>query len=471
MWRIAGLSAVLASVLAASADPPATAEPSPVAICVVGLLDRVSADREGLRHVAESLRADVFVFLIRSGSGAADVPEHLKALATEVEVAADPSVDDLLEEALRIDTHGTTIRALKEANYFFAHPLAAPKDAKEVDTGALQLRDISKCFKLVLEKEVRRRSRYRYVVYTRPDYYWFTTLPDLDLLQRQNPDAVWIPDGCDSDGLNDRMAVIPRRWAAQYLDRWTLLINGTLLPLLRDANRGRVAERGPEWLLYVVLRGYRVPVLRFTPVAALACTGGGAKPRHGSCTRPLVIGSDIVRFKYVQEASEAMQMAAWLSKQWAWRPARMPWMQPKCFDSVQEARACCNERIHGWGGEPACFNDVWYFWRCCGPGAGLSPDDSYASIRKWQWGRRKEDLGIDGVFVLPSVRIARMHIEEQLKQENALRPLCYKVSDTAARCMDLLVLNENNEEASGTPSLLRIFKQEYGDNPAGAGGS
>lgn len=405
-----------------------------MAFCVVGLLQRLSPDRTGLRQVTQAFGGDVFVVL--SGPPGRRPPEHLVAFAKDVQVFADPGVEGLREEALRIDSKGASLHAL--SGRLFAHPLTAPPGTVQVDSGAFQLRDMSLCFARVRTYEASRQAQYKYVVYVRADTYWLTNLPPLHLLRDMDPQAVWIPDGCDSDGINDRMAIVPRRWGLHYFDRWTLLLNGTLLALIRRASgRDQHAERGAEWLLYAVLRGFRVPVLRFTPVAAVVCVANTGKPAHGSCTAPLPLGVDRVAFKYAQEASEAIQAAGWLSRSWVWRRAQSPWMQPGCFASDEEARGCCDEWDNGWGGRPQCFNDVWYFWRCCGPGAGLLPVDHYASVLPWRWGVQatagrgsSPPVLAEGIWVLPRPELAKRHVEE------GLSPLCYRLAETASRCVD-----------------------------------
>lgn len=394
------------------------------AICGVGLLQRISPDKEGLRHVAQALRAEVF--LVLTGPEGVEVPSHLAALAQKVKVQRDPGRVGIQRAADQFNASGAVIKVVWRM--LFAQPLSMPPE-EEAGTGTYQLRDMSACLAMVHQREAEQGARYEYLVYARLDALWLTTLPDLDLLRSVHPDAVWIPDGCDSDGLNDRMAIVPRRWATHYFDRWSLLLSGKLTALLLRAYGGdRLADRGAEWLLYTVLRGYRIPVLRFTPVAALVCIGG--QRRHSSCTRILAIGEQNVRFRYSQEGSEVLIAADMLARGWVWRPARAPWVQPGCFSSLEEARGCCDERENGWGGRASCFNDVWYFWRCCGPGAGRSKWDTYDSIVTWRWGAEAPGGTVHGVYVLPAAETARKHAEE------SLAPLCYRISETASRCVD-----------------------------------
>ena len=204
----------------------------------------------------------------------------------------------------------------------FLEPLLSP-DGVDADTGAYQMRDMALCFASVRDHESKRGFLFDYIVYARADLYWFTTLPPLQLLQAVDPLAVWIPDGQDSDGLNDRVAIVPRRWAEIYFNRWGLLLNGTLLQRLGACMAFRKEEKGFEWLLYALLRTYRVPVLRFNAVAAIQCIGKG-RPKHSSCTRTLKIDYDRVRFKYSQELSEATFTARFLKQNWTWRPGEVP---------------------------------------------------------------------------------------------------------------------------------------------------
>eukprot|EP00929_Paragymnodinium_shiwhaense_P070571 TRINITY_DN35736_c0_g1_i1.p1 TRINITY_DN35736_c0_g1~~TRINITY_DN35736_c0_g1_i1.p1 ORF type:complete len:734 (+),score=84.43 TRINITY_DN35736_c0_g1_i1:85-2286(+) len=400
---------------------------SSVALCVVGLLSRLSPDRAGLKEVAKALEADVFLLLSRNEGE--EVPGDLFDWAADVSLPPNAGPSVLRLDARRADPSGKVIKALDKFQHKqFLEPLLvrAGQDGPP-DTNAYQLRDCYECFQKVRGREFARRVRYRYVVYTRGDTFWFSTLPPLNVLESINPSALWIPDGQDSDGFNDRMAIVPRKWADIYFGRWHLLINGSLLPGIRQG-MGKKVGAGAEWLLYVALRQFRVPVLRFSAVAAIQCIEG-IKPNHGACTRPFHMGSTKVQFKYSQEAGEAMFAARMLSRAWEWRPALTPWISPSCFTSTAEAYGCCDEDLNGWGGVPECFNDVWMFWRCCG--AGAYDKSKFGSGRPWLWSApANHDMKIDGLFVMAPPHLMQQHIGE------GMVPLCWRTADAGSRCVN-----------------------------------
>ncbi|CAK0801359.1 unnamed protein product [Prorocentrum cordatum] len=207
---------------------------------------------------------------------------------------------------------------------------------------AFLLRDLWRCLELVRGHERSQSVWYRHLGFSRLDLHWVAMPPPLELLRRADPGAVWIPDGQDWDGLNDRFAIVPRRWASAYFGRWPRLLNGSLLPAVRRAAGGaRLAlrfEAGPEWLLLAGLRAAGAPVRRFSPVAAVLCQPGSRRGRYGRCTRPWPPAGR--SFKYSAEASEAHANAARLRLEgWGWRAAEeAPVLSPACFEAPADAR-------------------------------------------------------------------------------------------------------------------------------------
>eukprot|EP00928_Gymnodinium_smaydae_P078997 TRINITY_DN63029_c0_g1_i1.p1 TRINITY_DN63029_c0_g1~~TRINITY_DN63029_c0_g1_i1.p1 ORF type:complete len:499 (-),score=32.21 TRINITY_DN63029_c0_g1_i1:345-1814(-) len=433
-----------------------------VAVCLVGLVQRVAPEFAGLRHVLNALgAADLFVVL--SGrSAASELPAYLLELALELHVLPDPGAAGSRAEAQALHRSGYAFEYLDQYSGFTFSQPASKTDRAHDRTNSYQLRDLSFCYSGVIRMETRRQRPYEYILYLRADYYYLSTLPPLRLLKHVHPAAVWIPDGCDSDGLNDRMAIVPRRWASVYFDRWTLLYNSSLVHALRRAGAG-LAERGAEWLLLVALRGYSVPVRRFSPVAALMCTGATARGKqvhNARCTHKLHFAGgpaeDVgVQFRYAQEAAEAMSAAKNFARGWVWRATPMPYVQPGCFTSVQERLDCCNESKFGWGGAAICFNDIYYYSRCCGQDASVDGVDSYGSIARWRFGARgpAESRAFDGVWVAPTPDQSAGFVKQ------GMRPLCYAMADVASRCVDPAVLAHPSPSDTSRPKLIRLMQK------------
>lgn len=366
-----------------------------------------------------------------------------------------------------MDPSGQVMAALDAKYGFqFSQPASSFNVPIRERTHAFQLRDTSACYSQVKLFEARRRALYQHVLFIRADYYFLTTLPSLKLLQRVHPKAVWIPDGVDSDGIQDRMAIVHRTWASVYFDRWTMLFNGTLLPFIRRARStsGEDEEYGAEWLLLVALRAFRVPVRRFAPVAAAICTGttgyGSGSSRYQSCSRPFVFDdSGDIRFRYSQEGSEAMITARWLRRDWVWRATPMPWVYPECFTSMEVHKLCCDLRLNGWGGRATCFNDVYYYWRCCGSGEHNKVGyDRYDSIARWRWGAQgpSESAAADGVWVAPPPEVAGRNLAD------GIRELCIPISSGHNRCADAALLSGASETVMDTrPPLFTRVDRNY----------
>lgn len=237
---------------------------------------------------------------------------------------------------------------------------------------AFLLRDLWRCSLLVQAQEASRAAQYEYWGFIRPDLHWLVPPPALRVFRQADPRAIWVPDGQDWDGINDRFALVPRCWAAAYFDRWPLALNGSLLPLMRRAAGGfrRVAlkfDGGPEWLLAASLRWGRAPVRRFAPVGALLCPAGSTRGQYGRCTKPWPPTG--LSFKYSAEASEAHANARNLGIfAWQWRASQhAPSLAPPCFESETHRHDCCS-RSAGLNGDAGCWTDVYSFSRCCQPG-------------------------------------------------------------------------------------------------------
>lgn len=205
-----------------------------------------------------------------------------------------------------------------------------------------------------------RQEGYKYWIFARLDWLWLALPPALSTFQRADPAAVWIPDGQDWDGINDRFAVVPRRYAKPYFGRWPWLVNGSLLPMmLRAATRSRSEVspdlyRGPEWSLLAALHWYRLPVRRFGSTGAVLCLGG-RRAKYGRCTRQKR-PSDL-SYKYSGEVSESSANVLLLRDGWTWRFLASPRLEPPCFDKDGEEKWCCSTQ-HGVAGNAKCWTDA-----------------------------------------------------------------------------------------------------------------
>jgi hypothetical protein len=134
-----------------------------------------------------------------------------------------------------------------------------------------ELNDYSRVFRLVEEYERARGLPYERVVFSRLEFDWLAPHPPLDLLE---PEAVWLPSGGVSGGVNDRHAVVSRSAAPTYFKRWQLLLSPHLF---RRLPRRVILREGPEELLKSVLSGAKLRVRYFPSTMVLGCCSATAR--------------------------------------------------------------------------------------------------------------------------------------------------------------------------------------------------
>lgn len=140
-----------------------------------------------------------------------------------------------------------------------------------------ELIGLHRCFRALQLVEANRRSGVRYsrVVHTRVEYDWLHPHPPLAMLDSAH---AWIPVGEDyGGGLNDRHAVLSRRAAEPYFERWSHILNGQVMaidPQLRaGAIRNAYAAQGDSYVRNT-LAFYNHSVRRFPGGGALRCCAG-----------------------------------------------------------------------------------------------------------------------------------------------------------------------------------------------------
>jgi len=343
--------------------------PITVALCMAGPVSRApeAATLEAAHLAAQALGADVFAVL--TARGHMQLPSSLTGWVTRYQLFEDGAgLAGLRAEcaaANKDNRSNELLAAYASVGGNFLGPLVG-HDGRN----AFLLRDLWRCLQLVRRHESLSILRYHYVAFSRIDIHWFAPPPPLKFFLQADPDAIWLPDGQDWDGVNDRFALVPRRWADAFFGRWPRLLNGSLLSAVRSAAGHRRLdlkfEAGPEWLLLAALRRARATVLRFSPVAAVLCASGSKRGRYGRCTRPS--GPLGLSFKYSSEASEAQANVARLGAVgWEWRGSNAsPFLKPRCFESEDQQQSCCDS-LNGLNGHANCWTDVYSFARCCTP--------------------------------------------------------------------------------------------------------
>jgi hypothetical protein len=113
-------------------------------------------------------------------------------------------------------------------------------------------------------------ERYERFVVTRSDFLWLAPHPPLELLRE---DRVWIPEGEDWEGINDRHAILDRSSLAAYLDGLTPIVTAPEALLNAAPDGGWGAEQYLRWRL--AASGLLTQVRRFPYVMFLVRESGG----------------------------------------------------------------------------------------------------------------------------------------------------------------------------------------------------
>ncbi|CAE7234536.1 unnamed protein product [Symbiodinium necroappetens] len=331
----------------------------PTVMCLAVPLRTKLVALEQAAKAAEVLEADAFALLARKAEA---MPKEVAGFDTTWFKGVSYEVDGrgrsgLLEDLryYSFSRNGSHIlEAYRQISGNFLGPLTVAEGRN-----AFHVRTLFHCWEQITAAEAARGQRYKYWIFARLDWLWLALPPALSTFQRADPAAVWIPDGQDWDGINDRFAVVPRRYAKPYFGRWPWLVNGSLLPMmLRAATRSRSEVspdlyRGPEWSLLAALHWYRLPVRRFGSTGAVLCLGG-RRAKYGRCTRRKR-PSDL-SYKYSGEVSESSANVLLLRDGWTWRFLASPRLEPPCFDKDGEEKWCCSTQ-HGVAGhcQPSLF--------------------------------------------------------------------------------------------------------------------
>lgn len=165
---------------------------------------------------------------------------------------------------------------------------------------------------------------YKRFVITRTDFQWTAPHPPLQYL---DPRLIWIPEGEDYGGYNDRHAVCSTYNVEAYLCFLETLINGRALTYLR--NHKSLYHEIQLWL-HISHCGIRVG--RFKNLAYL--TGSPATPTNNASVRSETLNCKEYYYKYRNELISALENAESFSRhgdarQLVIRPPRRPCLLSK----------------------------------------------------------------------------------------------------------------------------------------------
>ncbi|KAL3899346.1 MAG: hypothetical protein SGPRY_012656 [Prymnesium sp.] len=178
------------------------------------------------------------------------------------------------------------------------------------DTGALfELKQQLGCWNALTKQEQVQGRLYDRIIYSRLDFYWLAPHVALKLLRLELA-PVWIPQGEDYGGVNDRHAVLSRYAASIYLRRFELIQNGTIVQMLTEQPSHKLEGWNSETFLDKTLAFFQLSVQRYAPVQFLAC----CEKKNSYCFNPNCkecwLHGKKLRGKYELEMQAAVQHVA-----------------------------------------------------------------------------------------------------------------------------------------------------------------
>mmetsp|Transcript_57774 Transcript_57774/g.154347 ORF Transcript_57774/g.154347 Transcript_57774/m.154347 type:complete len:423 (+) Transcript_57774:129-1397(+) len=271
-------------MLPATALIPVVVALPAVAVCLGGSLRALQQTAPGwVAHVLEPLSAEAEVHLFVYGpvkelAGAAldMLSPYLAAVHVERENVTAQILKDLEDDSGEVlDVLGNWLGGLHLQGQH-----------ARWGSGLYQMRSLWWCSRMMRDTEISMGASFERVICSRPEILWIGDHPPLRWL---DPDIVWIPDGEDHGGLNDRHAVLNRVAAEHYMGGWSSVVDGTALKLIQEAVGSRAAQLtvedwgkfgmdGMSTEVYLALRLVgRYKIARFPPTYYVVCTN--AHPR------------------------------------------------------------------------------------------------------------------------------------------------------------------------------------------------
>lgn len=279
---------------------------SKVAVCVLGAPRTVMHTYTTIREqVVEALNADAFVYVPFPGFFAPALENEMRELGPVVTAMLVPDVSKTEFEA-------RVVSELKNPDFFRLYGLAtgpwrAPLH-KQMGHSMWGYHNQHGCRRMLESFEHQRAWQYEWIVFARAEMFWTHKHPPLEAL---DPRFLHIPKGQDNNfynhnplyGINDRHAVVPKRWFKAYFNRYESILDGSAWSYLREIARNQWMINTEQYLL-LHLQAHQVPILRFPPISFLSHCMEGPQCMH------LYKGTDLGKqrwttpFKYYTEALE-----------------------------------------------------------------------------------------------------------------------------------------------------------------------
>ena len=451
-----------------------------LAMCIQGPVGRIIPSAlQSLRvNVLDVLKPDLFVVSrykydqlddemseFRKQASIRDAFESILGAVADADIAPDNTtlVDNILDIVPNPDFWcsypGNMIFAYdwRKYPYDFSHEVEPDRHNKSVmvkkrrRNSPMQLLMKKSCYDVVTRYERQHGIQYSRIIVSRFDLFFLVPHPHLHLFPRN---IVFIPEGQDFGGLNDRYAIIPREFAENYLLIWNELISGRLQRIYENSEMLAAAEN----TLLLTLRAARVPVGRFLPIAALKCCDPGPQCHSGNDTfKSYECDENGFRTSSASELAVARATAALLLQGWNWAAmntarvgsrllGRGCFLQSGDLSGFHTQESCCDERGGTLlGGRAVCWESGRHnFYRCCNDAMSIS-------------------VGLD-----PPQYIHTEFLQTEFLQSRYLAHAGVQDDDFVSYCCTYIHSISNvslwpgfHQRAASTPALCKLFNQFY----------
>lgn len=202
---------------------------SGVAVCIVGLLRSLPEVALSMqRFLVEPLNADVFISgpVGAVGDWVSAIQHFPSLVSLKLEKE---NVTQFLENS-RVWDGGWKAATRIKGNWLGCLE-GESADMRRSGSGLCQMYSHKQCLSMITDWEQRRGLEYERVVYSRADFLWLAPHVPLSFLPNGE---MWIVDGEDNGGINDRHWVMPRSLAAKLLNSWDRLVEGQLARLFEN---------------------------------------------------------------------------------------------------------------------------------------------------------------------------------------------------------------------------------------------
>jgi hypothetical protein len=235
-------------------------------ICFIGTLRALNVTADSIRHnLIEELNADVLVCVSKTSShldeaAINNLPQERIIDCLMYEDAAlgyDYLCDKVSEEKLSQPPPYPWRKAITIAGNWLGGFPGRPGSGMHLNYNLYRLSE-------QLKKSSVASQNYTHFIITRTDFQWLAPHPPLELLDDR---FIWIPEGEDYHGYNDRHAVCSKKNISKYLDFFSSLISGEAFSYLKPY---KSLNHEYQLKLHLTHRGVRVG--RFKNYAYLTAT-------------------------------------------------------------------------------------------------------------------------------------------------------------------------------------------------------